>query len=417
MRPFGRSDRDGQRNARLRLALLVILAAVVALAGCNALPDAGAPDQPGTATVTEAETNGGAPTVTATASTQTGTESPPPTLAEKGVDVNVTWNRTQRLVGVNATRPSVTVRRGDRSYGTSPFIVALTGSAPESPLRAGAYYLSEEDSVVFPTHEVRNSSAATLETTLAHEYAHAIQHQHGWSYTDVSRSRTTEPMAVRAYSEGFAEYVEQQYAARYSAGPVPDTPDRYENRTTHERYSLAPYFYGRQYFERNVNETGNLSAVAENPPASTEQVLHDTDDTLRELWVRPQYSSEWTASEAPLGELATRVVLRDELPRDRAVAAAEGWGADRLLPIERETGTETGYVWVHRWDAPAEADEFEAAMAAYLDGRRSETDEYEFQLRRLTPETTAVFVSRDGFSDAVSISADSNESVPITIED
>lgn len=74
-----------------------------------------------------------------------------------------------------------------------------------------------------------------------------------------------------------------------------------------------------------------------------------------------------------------------------------------------------------RWDSPAEADEFHAAMTDYLDARGERTDgrwtdgTEQFALQRVGDETVVVLAgpeafvanaSADGESDAVTVSID-----------
>lgn len=393
------------------LAAVAVVVVAITLAGCSALP--------GSETATPASS--GEPTdAPATTSNATATPASLPSLAERGVDVNATWNRTERVVGVNATRPPVETRRNPPSHGPlsghSTFVRHFAGPVPSEPVQASASYQPHEGTVVFYAETLRESSRPELEETLAHEYAHAIQHQQGWDADSAAGTGVSERKASLAHTEGFAEYVAQEYSVRYGDLSTADrNEERYENASTHERHAIAQYVYGPRYFERAVEQTGNLSAVAANPPSSTEQVLHDTDDAPRDLRVQTDYSPAVTVDRRSQGELVTRIVLRDELSTDRAVAAAEGWGADTLLGVETATGETSGYVWVHRWDAVADADEFESAMAAFLGDRRAETDEYRFELRRLTPETTVVVTGQHEFVDGTTMSAESNESVVVTL--
>lgn len=391
------------------LATVALVVTAMTLAGCSALPGSETPTPTSSGEPTDARA--ATPNTTATPASL-------PSLAERGIDVNATWNRTERLVGANATKPPVEVRRNVPTHGagldSGPFVDLLVGQASEAPLQPSAWYRSTDHVVVFHAETVRESSAAELESILAHEYAHAIQDQREWYHGGGSRMGEGERKAGLAHNEGFAEYVQREYGARY-LDSVTDRERLYENASTHERYALAQYYYGSRYFDRGVEETGNLSAVAQDPPASTEQVLHDTDDAPRDLRVHTDYAAGVTIDRSTQGELATRVVLRDELSTDRAIRAAEGWGADRLLGVETSLGRTSGYVWVHRWDAVTDADEFESAMADFLDDRRSETDEYRFDLHRLTPETTVVVTGQEEFVDGTTVTAESNESVAVAL--
>jgi hypothetical protein len=61
-----------------------------------------------------------------------------------------------------------------------------------------------------------------------------------------------------------------------------------------------------------------------------------------------------------LGEWTLRFLLERGLPEKEAAAAAEGWRGDRIAFFS-SAGT-TGYLWRIRFDEPASASRFEAAL-------------------------------------------------------
>lgn len=402
------SNRDGCPDAavrsRTRLAVVVVLLAAAALAGCNALTGDRATGTPSA--------------VEGTSATAEGTERPVPSLAAKGVDVAATWNRTRNLVGVNATRPSVDVV-GDPPTVTPPsFLAILTDASADEERRVTARYDPRSERVILYAHTVRESNGSVLETILAHEYVHAIQDQHGWGARDYPRTGSTEPMVARTYAEGFASYVEARYVQRHpELASARGVQQRFQRASTGERFLLSSYVDGKRYFARVVNETGSLAAAPVERPESTEQILHDTDESPRPLDVDAESGLNWSVDRGrPVGELLTRIVLRDELPADRAASAAAGWGADSLHSVTLRGANESGYVWVHRWDSSAEGEEFATAMNATLDARRGATDHYRFRLRRLTPETTALVFGTPGVVERTSLTAASNASVTIDVQ-
>lgn len=119
-----------------------------------------------------------------------------------------------------------------------------------------------------------------------------------------------------------------------------------------------------------------VDALFENPPESTEQVLHPekltgkrespVDVRLPDLIERMPES--WTLREQDvLGELGIRILLqiwRDDNDRDLTLSrsAAAGWGGDRYYYFEGEHGKSHLLVWKTVWDTPSDAMEF---MTAY----------------------------------------------------
>lgn len=405
-----------------RVLVTIALVALVALAGCGAITG-----QDTSTHSSQAANATESPSATATAGNQTdasaATEQSLPTLAERGVDVNATWNRTVRLFGVNATRPPVIVRDTPAPFGYddppaafAPFV----GPQPDETTGGSAYYHPRYEKVVFLPSIVRERAPAELESILVHEYVHAIQYQRGWAYGNEPRSARSEPLLRAAYFEGMAEHASWQYErAHLNRSTKAELSEWHASATTYERYSRSPYVHGPTYFENRLDDPTNLSAMSDDWPESWEQVLHDTEEGPQELSVEEEYSAgRWVVeSGTTQGELVTRLVLREELPAERATGAAAGWGNDKLLRFESAWRNESGYVWIHRWDTSADVDEFADAMSTVLDARRSETDEFEYETWRLTPETTAVVAGKGGFVDTVDVGADSNATVTASVPD
>lgn len=410
-----RGARLGQRRW-VHVGSFVLLCALVALAGCGGpLDNANATAADGS---TGMATTSGTPPVDGTSATEP-TPAGPAELRERGIDVRAVWNRTERIVGVEAERPATDVRNYAGAFSRTPLLTTLTGSGPGShPETPAGSYLPNDERVVLIDAYVRDAPVGMVTAVLAHEYAHAIQFQQEWGAYAYPKQPETDRLVLTAYTEGFATYVEQRYAEQHTdTDPVATYWARYANASTYTRHRLGPYLYGYEYYERSVNETSSLASVASNRPVSTEQLLHGTDDTPRELELRVDYDGmNWSAAQqAPVGELFTRIVLRDELGKERAIAAAEGWGADRVRRLESRSDGLSGYVWVQRWDSTADADEFEAALGPYLDSRRSETDAPALESHRLAPETTALFVGNESLVESTAVVSASNASVRVAV--
>ncbi len=141
------------------------------------------------------------------------------------------------------------------------------------------------------------------------------------------------------------------------------------------------------------------------PPLSTEQILHPEkwhgrkgrrDDPVRLAW--PDLGGDLPGFrkriEGELGERDIRLLLRDvrdvrgggrEGARQRAEAAAAGWGGDRFAVYTK--GRSRLLVWITEWDGEADAGEFAAAAARLGRG---------WAVERLSPTRVGVVRGRAG---------------------
>lgn len=144
---------------------------------------------------------------------------------------------------------------------------------------------------------------------------------------------------------------------------------------------IDPFVLGMQATSRAYEQGGwaAVDALWQDPPLSTEQLLHPGRDHRPEPVRLPEVDEGWwPALGYELGELGLRRWLGLRLPAARAAAAAAGWGGDRAVLLRRRLSPERGengeevnrleHV-VHLntvWDAVAEAEEFAEAAEAWL---------------------------------------------------
>jgi len=381
---------------RRRLALLLVV--VLVTAGCGSLsggtgtgPASPAPE----ATPSETPRSGGA-------------------NATLPVDAKRVFERTAALLGApDATAPQVRVRE--------PAAMTVRPEAPAFLARLGVRYgdravtvdASAGGGVVRLSRGALNRS--DLRYVLAHEFTHALQQgRQNFSrrfYASVETRGLGVGLLQRSIAEGAATYAGNRYwRAHVGETPTPATRLSRSYAETDDPavlYSRAPYYFGYRYLaERNVSPA-NLTAVYDDPPRTTEELVHGLppgSEPPAPLTVTVEGGT--AEREGRVGELATRLALRSELNRSAAAAAAAGWGEDRLL---RFPGEPTNYVWVLRWDDRANATEFERAARRYLDRRGTPTasgwrDEgVAFQVRRLAPRTTALVTGEPGFVSTVTV--------------
>lgn len=346
----------------MRFRLLAVVTLLV-LAGCGAGPTA-------TPSVT--------PTATETAVADTPTPEPTGTpTPEREVrvrsgalpfDATTVFTRTQALLGSDVTPPrnvyvseQAYFERG--RYGESDLLrwVGLTGSGS---FRASAY-VAHPNAVYVATG---NATAVELETTLAHEYVHVVQHRTGVHERiggRVADGTTDGTIAATGTIEGAATYTAQAYWDQHietGQSPRADLERAYANASGARKYFLSWYYFGTRYVDGRVDGPSELGAVYENPPENSEALLHGSTEPV----TMPPVSAEgeWKGMvRTREGELFTRMALATGLPDQRAARAATGWGNDTLVGVQHDG--ETAFIWAHRWDDRANATEFEQAFAEW----------------------------------------------------
>jgi len=239
-----------------------------------------------------------------------------------------------------------------------------------------------------------------VEGVLVHEMVHALQDQYVDldSLIEASRDRNDEGMSVQAAIEGHATAVMYEWMLREMTGrdiDLSSLPRLSEQLDTEALGSvglempeleqapaivreqlLFPYVAGLDFLQvRWGGPNGRVPPLGDALPRTTEQILHPG------RWGAPETAvpeSLGFTSEAPagwteiyqdgMGEADTRLFLREFLSdRDRADAAARGWDGDAYRLLEGPDGDV--FVWVSRWDAAREAEEFATAVRRALDAR------------------------------------------------
>jgi hypothetical protein len=274
----------------------------------------------------------------------------------------------------------------------------------------------------------RNGSPAQVARILAHEYVHAVQYRaDGGNQTRfIDRVSTRESIWVQAaILEGSAVYVEDVYTKRFLGFSALDQRcAEYLEGPPHERYQAQPYCFGGRYFAAQLDSPSDLFSPTTALPNTTEQVLHPgTAEPPANLTVVDETGTDWStpASFRRQGELYVRTVLGVELPEERAIEAAAGWGNDRLVHVTNATGGTEGFVWVLRWDTESDAVEFESAFERYLDDRGNRTsddwhvDGDRFRVSAVDNRTVAVITGNETFVTAVNVT-ERNRNVTVLTE-
>jgi len=256
-----------------------------------------------------------------------------------------------------------------------------------------------------------------LETTLAHEYVHVVQQR-----SRVDRSVTAEFSDTPSFDErltyisvmeGAAEYVERRYGSRYLDVTSDSTVEWYYSASTAAKQFAARYYFGSRYVNSTIDDPVNLDTVYENPPRTTEELLHGLEpgsEPPSDLNATTNTERE-TERSGPYGELYVRTLFGTALNESAAARLADGWGNDTRFRFGGGGGDERGdFAWVLRWDDAANATEFENGVTDYLEARNPNAS---VRIERVGPETTVLFVGDESFVAAASAS-DENASVTVS---
>ena len=363
---------------RAQPGVIVVFAFALALAGCSA-PVA----QPGTMADQDnpAEAN-----ITVTNGTL-------------NIDPAATFARLQALTGSNVEPPNELRVFNDPSefrnqsgggrgetedrFTTLAGMSTTTVTEPLDGTRQKNGFVTTLGSVVLFVGE----NASTLEERLlvVHELTHYLQVKNRRQRQLLSSGldpRTTDgKFVLRALVEGGAIVSTDAYLERYGD----DTDANSEMYTTVQetlpnghirKYGNAKYIYGDRYMESRTDSPTDLSAVYENPPGTSEQLLHrlaPDEEPPVPLNVTLENGAEWRAvGNNRMGEAFARFAMEQWVGSERAARAAAGWGNDTLRYLRPANGSgETAYVWTLRWDDTANATEFASAYRDALDTRAS----------------------------------------------
>lgn len=401
----------GTRFATIFLAIFVLLA------GCSgffASPNATqATDPPITETATQSSPTTPSPTTGKIDIHVEGDALP--------VDPNLVWKRVQSLQGTSVEPPERIVVTGPNSYTEtySRFYRTMTGCGiQEFEWSEGGRVQSPDVVELYMSEETTDAS---IEAILAHEYAHVIQFR--------TNAASESPFSIRgALLQGGAIYIAEFYTRRYlNDTDVSATTGvrKFQRAAPCERLAFAQNFYGYRYFTHRIDSPRDLDEVYSNPPNTTEELIHNRSPgadpiPLVNQSVQVSSGSEWLlVGNATQGELTVRSVLWSHLNDSAVDLAASGWGNDRLLTFWN--GSEYRHVWILRWDDDKNATEFQEALNRFLDERATLTqqgwvsDSAAFQTNRVGPDMVVVIAGGDEFVRATNVTGD-NGAVSVTID-
>ncbi|MFB6106319.1 MAG: Hvo_1808 family surface protein [Halobacteriaceae archaeon] len=251
--------------------------------------------------------------------------------------------------------------------------------------------------------------------TLSHELTHALQDQHH-DLTDPAYTGQTQDgdLAVNGLVEGEANYVQAVYERRCGGawscvdvrsggsggGGSGDGPNPGILLTVLQPYSDGPVWIADRL---DRGGWGAVDAAWADPPVSSEQIIHLTEESPEAVTVSDRARNGWTDfpdqgvnGTDTVGEASIFVMFwyqsayhgadavdpsglqQTESPYDSYDYESEpsaGWAGDAVRPYHKETanGTAYGYVWKTRWDTERDAREFRDAYVAVLDAHDART--------------------------------------------
>ncbi|WP_302081010.1 hypothetical protein [Salinibaculum rarum] len=311
------------------------------------------------------------------------------------LDPGKVFARVQRVSDTNVTAPAAV-----RVFGTSEEFYSSTpgGLGPNTLPRFWHVAGLETESVNGSALEFRkngyvtgtgavtiylgeNATVADERLVLAHEFTHYVQLQTG-RQTDLNGAvggRTTDSAYVsRAIVEGGAVLTTDAYVREYAPGEQLNSPWYDEIQATYPaghvgQFQNGRYVHGHDYAATRLDSPTALPEVYENPPQTSEQLLHGltpNEEPPTDLAVDTTTGDDWVASGTDrMGEAFVRYALASDVGTERATRAAAGWGNDSLHIFRPVDGGTASYVWVLDWDDPANASEFEQTLRSALDAR------------------------------------------------
>jgi hypothetical protein len=342
------------------------------------------------------------------------------------LDAANVFSRVEGLVGEDVQEPPVRVIVNESSGPVSPGFT-------HTPYRFAQYLDLDNVSAGGPSaagltdglgrvYIIPGSGPRSVLTqVLVHEFVHVVQFRSGmlpWASPAAGNDTTDAAMVRLALTEGPAVYVTDEYTEEYLAGANVTSQSAqmarlYADSYPGGRFRAAPYYFGSQYVHHRLDDPSELRSLYDDLPATTEQLLHNDSapgDPYQPLVVDASGGGGWVVSDPEdvdiMGELFVRIALSRSLNRSTAAEAAAGWGVDRVITYEQ--GDTAGFAWVLRWDDPANATEFGAAMDTYINRRPTGAD-LSLRTEAVGEETVAVFLGPPGFVDAATATGTSDD--------
>ena len=251
------------------------------------------------------------------------------------------------------------------------------------------YYDPETGELVVVTQD--GTLSVTDKVTMAHEIVHALQDQH-FDLVEVDELATDidHSAAITALIEGDATLSMTEYMFGYldpmeiatlitESFTAGDT-EVLDNAPAYISGGLLFSYEAGQAFATELYNDGGFDAINEafeDPPASTEQILHpekylgperDNPIVVDNPDVSGDLGEDWELLRGDaLGEWDIQIMLEDNgVNAQDAATAAAGWGGSWFDIYESDAGAVA--LLTTRWDTDEDASEFSDALLRSIDG-------------------------------------------------
>jgi len=240
------------------------------------------------------------------------------------------------------------------------------------------------------------NTEADVRMVMSHELTHALhdQHFHIDKWTDAAKPNDDAELARDAVVEGSAVAAMLDYILR-GKGSVRDlgeldatmlmgdpgsSPELAKAPKVVQDELLFPYTAGTTFTQRVLKASNgwpDFHKVYENPPASTQQIMHP--DLYFQGVVPPKIalpdttgliSTDWKKlDENNMGEFGLLEILKQFLDNDRSTSLAAAWSADRYALFENRKNKRTLLIFRVRLGSDADAARFFGAYSEVLEAK------------------------------------------------
>jgi hypothetical protein len=240
------------------------------------------------------------------------------------------------------------------------------------------------------------NSDADVRMVMSHELTHALhdQHFHIDKWTDAAKPNDDAELARDAVVEGSALAAMLDYILRGKGsirdlgeldpsmlmGDVDSSPELAKAPKVLQDELLFPYLAGTTFTQRVLKSSNgwpDFHKVYENPPASTQQIMHP--DLYLQGVVPPKIalpdtagliSTDWKKlDENNMGEFGVLEILKQFLGKDRSTSVAAAWSADRYAIFENQKNKRTLLIFRVRLGSDADAARFFGAYSELLESK------------------------------------------------
>jgi hypothetical protein len=289
---------------------------------------------------------------------------------------------------------------GSKEVRAEELTLKMFGFVPQNfdLVKASVEVVSEQAAAFYDYHKKRlfilesTPPGFDQEIALVHELAHALadQHHHLGKYLKQGSPDDDAATAREAVMEGQATWLTAQYVLRHGgkeetqpAGADGSEFPAFSNAPLYVRESLVfPYNEGRKFQDALYRRLGRKSfdEVYENPPLSTQQILHPDAYLAGEKPLDPELPKPEAVfgkdarrfqalAEGSLGEFDHAVLLRQYVSGREGTEAATHWrgGTYRLYENKREKYPVL--VFVSAWDSPESARKFFTLYQRVMKGK------------------------------------------------